>query len=587
MFACTTMSDPRSIMQQWLDSPYVDEATKDELRAISHDDTEVTERFYKSLEFGTAGLRGIIAAGTNRMNIYTVRQATQGMAEYVKSKGPEAMEAGVAIAFDCRIMSKEFAVAAAEVLNGNGIKVYTFEELRPTPELSYAVRALKTAAGIMITASHNPKEYNGYKAYGSDGAQFGYDDANMVYDAMNAITDFGQIKLMSAEEATAKGLLVMLGEEMDKAYIDNAKAQAVNPAVMEDMADQVTIIYTPLHGCGNIPVRRALKELGFTKVHVVKEQELPDGNFPTVKSPNPEVPSAFDLAREMDKGIDADLIIGTDPDSDRMGMIVKDPNGQQTVLTGNQAGALLLDYIVRNSVDSPNPPQKPFAVSTIVTSRLARKICDTYGVNYYECLTGFKWICNQVRIHDEEGDETFLFGFEESFGYTKGTNVRDKDAVIAVTLAAEMTCYYKKLGKTLYDAVQELYDRYGYFADGISNFVREGKAGAEQIQRAMKSLREQGVNTFGKYKAESVEDFSTSIRTNLVDGSTSPIDIPKSNVLRYSINDDIWFAVRPSGTEPKIKIYYGVRSGVSMDEAKALLADVQQDVLDTFEPLLV
>ncbi len=581
------MADPRTVLQQWLDSPYVDEATKDELRAIAHDDTEVTERFYKSLEFGTAGLRGIIAAGTNRMNIYTVRQATQGMAEYVKAKGPEAMEAGVAIAFDCRIMSKEFAVAAAEVLNGNGIKVYTFEELRPTPELSYAVRKPQTAAGIMITASHNPKEYNGYKAYGADGAQFGYDDANMVYDAMNAITDFGQIKLMSADEATAKGLLVMLGEEMDKAYIDNAKAQAVNPQYMAEMADQVTIIYTPLHGCGNIPVRRALKELGFTKVHVVKEQELPDGNFPTVKSPNPEVPSAFDLAREMDKGIDADLIIATDPDSDRMGMIVKDPNGQQTVLTGNQAGALLLDYIVRNSVEGPNPPQKPFAVSTIVTSRLARKICDTYGVNYYECLTGFKWICNQVKIHDEDGDETFLFGFEESFGYTKGTNVRDKDAVIAVTLAAEMTCYYKKQGKTLHDAVLELYDRYGYFADGISNFVREGKAGAEQIQRAMKRLRENGVRKFGKYEAQVVEDFSTSVKTNLVDGSTSTIDIPKSNVLRYSINDDIWFAVRPSGTEPKIKIYYGVRANESMEAAKALLADVQADVLAAFEPLLV
>ncbi len=580
------MQDPRVKYQEWLDSPFIDEATKAELRGIADDDNEITERFYKSLEFGTAGLRGIIAAGTNRMNIYTVQLATQGMAEYVKSKGPEAMEAGVAIAFDCRNMSPEFADTAAQVLNGNGIRVYIFPELRPTPELSFAVRRLGTAAGIMVTASHNPREYNGYKAYGADGAQFGYEDADTVFNAMNAIRDFGEIKLMDAETAKARGLRIELDEEMDRAFIDNAKAQAVNPEFITEMADQVTIIYTPLHGCGNIPVRRALRELGFNKVYVVPEQELPDGNFPTVRYPNPESPAAFDIAREMDKGINADLIIGTDPDSDRMGMIVKDPEGRQTVLTGNQAGALILDYIVRNSVEGPNPPRKPFAVSTIVSTALARKICDTYGVNYYECLTGFKWICNQVRVHDEEGDETFLFGFEESFGYTKGTNVRDKDAVIAVVLAAEMTCYYKKQGKTLYDALQELYARYGYYTDGISNFVREGKAGAEQIQRAMKALREQGVCQFGKYRAEAVEDFSNNTRTYLADGRTETFDIPHSNVLRYTINSDIWFAVRPSGTEPKIKIYYGVRSAKSMEDAKALLADVQQDVLATFEPLL-
>ena len=553
----------REKYNEWISSSTISEEVKEELRAIK-DEKEIEDRFYKELEFGTGGLRGIIGAGTNRMNVYTVGKATQGFADFINDtyKGEKA----IAIAYDSRNMSKEFAKAAALTLCANDIKVYLYESLRPTPMLSFAVRHLKCKAGIVITASHNPKEYNGYKAYGEDGCQLTDEPAKEVIGYVNRVEDYSKIKTMSEEEALEKGLLVYIGENVDKAYIESLKSLTIREELVKDHAKDLKIVYTPIHGSGNVPVRRVLSELGYENVLVVKEQELPNGNFPTAPYPNPENPDVFKIAMEMANKVNADVIFGTDPDCDRIGVVVKDNKGEFRVLTGNQTGMLLVNYVLGSLKELNKLPKNGVVIKTIVTTESVRKMAEAYSVKLIDVLTGFKYIGEKIREFEETGSNEYLIGFEESYGYLFGTFSRDKDAVVASMLIAEMTLYYKKQGKTLYDALVEIYEQYGYFKESLVSVELKGKEGQEKIGRCLDLLRADEITEVNGVKVVKSFDYKSSTEKDLIANTTSKINLPKSNVLKYILEDDSWFVVRPSGTEPKMKVYLAVK-GNSLEDA--------------------
>ena len=561
------MKDYMKIYQEWLSNPYFDEATKEELRAIEGNENEIKERFYMDLEFGTAGLRGIIGAGINRMNIYVVRRATQGLANYIIKQG--AANKGVAIAYDSRHMSPEFAMEAAMTLAANGIKAYKFESLRPTPELSFAVRELGCVAGINITASHNPPEYNGYKVYWEDGAQFTPPHDKGVTEEVLAIEDLSTVKTTDEAPATAAGLYQVIGQEIDDKYIAQVKAQVVNQKAIDEMQDQITIVYTPLHGTGNIPARRVMKEIGFTHVYVVPEQELPDGDFPTVSYPNPEAKEAFELGLKLAKEKDADLVLATDPDADRLGVRVKDKNGEYHDLTGNMSGCLLANYeLSQRKAVNGSLPEDGALIKTIVTTNLADAIAKGYGVKLIEVLTGFKFIGQQILGFEKSGKGSYLFGFEESYGCLIGTYARDKDAIVATMALCEAAAYYKTKNMTLWDAMLALYERVGYYKDGVQSVTMKGIEGLAKIQEIMTTLRENPPKEFCGHKVTSFRDYQKDIITDIATGETKPTGLPKSNVLYFDMTDNVWMCVRPSGTEPKVKFYYGV-VGTSLEDADA------------------
>ena len=565
----------------WLQNPYFDEATKEELRAIADDEKEIEDRFYRQLEFGTGGLRGVIGAGTNRMNIYTVRQATQGLANYIISQNGQ--EKGVAIAYDSRIMSPEFATEAALCLNANGIKTYRFTSLRPTPELSFAVRKLGCIAGIVVTASHNPREYNGYKVYWEDGAQITPPHDKNILAEVAKVTSFDLVKTMEKADAVAAGLYQEIDTEIDEAYMEELKKQSIHPEVISEMAKDFTIVYTPLHGTGNIPVRRVLKELGFEKVYVVPEQEKPDGTFPTVAYPNPESPKAFELALALAKKVDADIVLATDPDADRLGVYCKDiKSGEYVSFTGNMSGMLIAEYILKERTATGTMPENPALVETIVTTDMAKVIAQAYGVHLIEVLTGFKYIGEQIRLFEENHTYNYVFGLEESYGCLAGTYARDKDACVAVMMLCEVASWYKKQGKTLWDAMLAMYEKYGYFKEGLETITLKGMDGAQQIQQMMAEAREHLPQQIGDAKVLAVRDYKTDVRYDMTDGSKSATGLPTSNVFYYELEDHSWCCVRPSGTEPKIKFYFGVK-GTSLSDAEAKLDSLQKAMMALFE----
>lgn len=565
----------------WLQNPYFDETTKEELRAIADDEKEIEDRFYRQLEFGTGGLRGVIGAGTNRMNIYTVRQATQGLANYILSQNGQ--EKGVAIAYDSRIMSPEFATEAALCLNANGIKTYRFTSLRPTPELSFAVRKLGCIAGIVVTASHNPREYNGYKVYWEDGAQITPPHDKNILAEVAKVTSFDLVKTMEKADAVAAGLYQEIDTEIDEAYMEELKKQSIHPEVISEMAKDFTIVYTPLHGTGNIPVRRVLKELGFEKVYVVPEQEKPDGTFPTVAYPNPESPKAFELALALAKKVDADIVLATDPDADRLGVYCKDTkSGNYVSFTGNMSGMLIAEYILKERTATGTMPENPALVETIVTTDMAKVIAQAYGVHLIEVLTGFKYIGEQIRLFEENHTYNYVFGLEESYGCLAGTYARDKDACVAVMMLCEVASWYKKQGKTLWDAMLAMYEKYGYFKEGLETITLKGMDGAQQIQQMMAEAREHLPQQIGDAKVLAVRDYKTDVRYDMTDGSKSATGLPTSNVLYYELEDHSWCCVRPSGTEPKIKFYFGVK-GTSLSDAETKLDGLQKAMMALFE----
>ena len=572
----------KEIYQSWLDNPYFDEATKDELRSIADDDAQIKDRFYADLEFGTAGLRGVIGAGINRMNVYTVRKATQGLANYIIKMGGQ--DKGVAIAFDSRRMSPEFADEAACCLAANGIKAYVFESLRPTPELSFAVRKLGCISGINITASHNPPEYNGYKVYWEDGAQITPPHDKGIMDEVKAVTDYATVKTTSVDDAKAKGLYNSIGKDIDDPYIEALKKNVLHPEAIAQTAKDLKIVYKPLHGTGNLPVRRVLKELGFENVYVVPEQELPDGEFPTVSYPNPEAAEAFQLALALAKEKDADLVLATDPDADRLGVYVKDAAGEYHCLTGNMSGSLLADYTIgqKKAVNGSLPADGEL-IKTIVTTNMVDAIAKHYGVKVTECLTGFKWIGKEILRMETSGKGQYLFGFEESYGCLIGTHARDKDGIVASMALCEAAAFFKSQGKTLWDAMVDMYDKYGYYFDNVISITHKGIEGIEKIKNIMETLRNNPPKRLGDYRVLVTRDYQKDEIVDLVTGEKKPTGIPNSNVLYYEMEDDVWLAVRPSGTEPKIKLYYGV-VGSDMADAKkkseALGAQVKA-LLDT------
>ena len=560
------MKDYMKIYQEWLSNPYFDEATKEELRAIEGNENEIKERFYMDLEFGTAGLRGIIGAGINRMNIYVVRRATQGLANYIIKQG--AANKGVAIAYDSRHMSPEFAMEAAMTLAANGIKAYKFESLRPTPELSFAVRELGCVAGINITASHNPPEYNGYKVYWEDGAQFTPPHDKGVTEEVLAIEDLSTVKTTDEASATAAGLYQVIGQEIDDKYIAQVKAQVVNQKAIDEMQDQITIVYTPLHGTGNIPARRVMKEIGFTHVYVVPEQELPNGDFPTVSYPNPEAKEAFELGLKLAKEKDADLVLATDPDADRLGVYVKDTkSGEYIPLTGNMSGSLLCEYVLSQKQAAGKIPADGQVVKSIVSTNLIDAVAKSYGAELIEVLTGFKWIGKQILKNETTGHGTYLFGMEESYGCLIGTYARDKDAISATAALCEAAAYYKQKGMTLWDAMIAMYEKYGYYKDAVKAIGLSGIEGLAKIQSLMETLRNNTPTEVGGYKVTSARDYKLDTIKNMATGEVKPTGLPSSNVLYYDLEDGAWICVRPSGTEPKIKFYFGVK-GTSLKDAE-------------------
>ena len=576
--------DYKEVYQEWLESPYFDEETKAELRGIAGDDKEIKERFYAELEFGTAGLRGIIGAGTNRMNVYTVRKATQGLANYIASVNAQAR--GVAIAYDSRRMSPEFADVAALCLAANGIKAYVFESLRPTPELSFAVRTLHCIAGINITASHNPPEYNGYKVYWEDGAQITPPHDTGIMAEVKAVTDYAKVYTMEKKEAEEKGLYQVIGKDIDDLYIEALKSQVIHQDAIDAEKDQLKIVYSPLHGTGNIPARRVLKELGFTNVHVVKEQELPDGNFPTVSYPNPEADEAFTLGLKLAKEIDADLVLATDPDADRLGVRVKDKDGIYHTLTGNMSGCLLEEYeLSQRKAAAGKLPVDGAVVSTIVTTNMAGAIARAYGLRFIEVLTGFKYIGQQILGFEESGKGTYLFGFEESYGCLIGTHARDKDAIVATMALCEAAAYYKTQGKTLWDAMIDMYEKYGYYKDDIQSITLKGIEGLEKIQSILETLRNNPPAEIGGYQVTSARDYKLDTVRNMATGEITETGLPKSNVLYYDLTDDAWLCVRPSGTEPKVKFYYGVK-GTSLADADEKSKALGEKVLEMIHQML-
>lgn len=540
----------KDIYNEWIESSYFDEDTKDELRGIADDENEIKERFYKSLEFGTAGMRGIIGAGTNRMNVYTVRKATRGVCRYIERKfGEEGKNRGVVIAHDSRRMSREFCEEAAATLAAYGIKAFVFDSLRATPMLSFAIRHLNCQMGIVITASHNPKEYNGYKVYGSYGGQICVDEANEIIDEVNSIESLGDIKVGSFDSYLESGMITVLDDGVDNAFNEAVLSQVRDKKMVSENGDKLRIIYTPIHGTGNVPVRRALKDAGFTDVAVVKEQELPDTEFSTVEYPNPEEKAVFNIAIDMAKESNADLIIGTDPDCDRVGIVVRDNNGEYIVLNGNQTGAIIVNYLFSKMNEAGNIPEKPVVIKTIVTSELGAAIAEHYGAEVVNTLTGFKFIGEKIHEYEDFGSvvKNFVIGYEESYGYLVGTHARDKDAVVASLILSEAALYYKLKGMNLYDALMEIYDKFGYYKEALKSITLKGIDGVEKIAEIMKSFRNDDISSIAGVKVDRKLDYKEGI-----DG------LPKADVLKFVLEDNSWIAIRPSGTEPKIKFYFGV-----------------------------
>ena len=576
--------DYREVYEQWLANPYFDDATKEELKNIAEEENEIKERFYMDLEFGTAGLRGIIGAGINRMNIYVVRRATQGLANYIIKQG--AADKGVAIAYDSRNMSPEFAMEAAMTLAANGIKAYKFESLRPTPELSFAVRELGCVAGINITASHNPPEYNGYKVYWEDGAQFTPPHDKGVTEEVLAIEDLSSVKTTDEASAIAAGKYEVIGKEIDDKYIAQVKAQVVNQKAIDEMQDQIRIVYTPLHGTGNIPARRVMKEIGFTHVYVVPEQELPDGNFPTVSYPNPEAKEAFELGLKLAKEKDADLVLATDPDADRLGVYVKDAkSGEYIPLTGNMSGSLLCEYVLSQKQAEGKIPADGQVVKSIVSTNLIDAVAKAYGAELIEVLTGFKWIGKQILKNETTGTGTYLFGMEESYGCLIGTYARDKDAISATAALCEAAAYYKQKGMTLWDAMVAMYEKYGYYKDSVKSIGLSGIEGLAKIQSIMETLRNNTPAEVGGYKVVSARGYKLDTIRDMETGAVKPTGLPASNVLYYDLEDGAWICVRPSGTEPKIKFYFGVK-GTSLEDADQKEADLGAAVMAMVDKMM-
>ncbi len=574
----------KELYNEWLTNSYFDEETREELRSIADNEKEIEERFYMDLEFGTAGLRGVIGAGTNRMNIYTVRKATQGLANYIASVNGQAK--GVAIAFDSRRMSPEFADEAALCLAANGIKAYVFESLRPTPELSYAVRKLGCIAGINITASHNPPEYNGYKVYWEDGAQITPPHDKGIMDEVKKVTDYATVKTMGKEDAKAAGLYQNIGADIDDPYIEELKSLVLRKDCIDAVAKELKIVYTPLHGTGNIPVRRVLKELGFEHVYVVPEQEKPDGEFPTVSYPNPEAEEAFQLGLKLGREVDADLILATDPDADRLGVYVKDAQtGEYHSLTGNMSGCLIGDYVISQRKEQEGLPADGAFIKSIVSTNMADAIAKYYGIALVEVLTGFKFIGQKILEFENTGKGTYLFGMEESYGCLTGTYARDKDAVVASMTLCEAAAYYKTKGMTLWDAMIAMYDRYGYYKDDVKSITLKGIEGLEKIQKIMNALRENAPAEIGSYKVVSARDYKTDVIKDMETGAETPTGLPRSNVLYYDLTDDAWVCVRPSGTEPKVKFYYGVK-GTSIADADQKSEKLGKEVLAMIDVML-
>ncbi len=562
--------------ERWL--RLANEETVAELQAIAQDENEIKDRFYKELEFGTAGLRGVLGAGSNRMNTYVVGQATQGLANQLLASNPDK-DLSVVIAYDSRHKSDVFAKAAAQILAANGIKAYLFEELKPVPELSFSVRYLKTDAGIAVTASHNPAKYNGYKVYGADGAQLNPELAGKVLEEIGKTDMFRDVKYCDFDSAVAEGMIVMIGDQVEEAYLDQVQAQCINPELTKEKGNTLKFVYTPFHGAGNKPVRKILKRIGFDNVVVVKEQELPDGDFPTVASPNPENKESFELAVEYAKNCGADLIVGTDPDSDRVGIMVKNEQGVYVSFTGNQVGALLTEYILSSLKERGELPEDGYVVKTIVTTNIIEEMCKAYGVSMKEVLTGFKFIGEKIKESEETGVGTYLFGFEESYGYLKGTYARDKDAVVAVMLIAEMALYYQEKGSSVFEQMDKIYQKYGYYREQVESVTMEGIEGLAKISAIMEQVRKNPPATVAGKKVLAVRDYKTSLRTDLATGETEKILLPTSNVIYLELEDGNNFIIRPSGTEPKIKLYCLLR-GKTKEDAEELCQLVKKDIAE-------
>lgn len=569
----------KEIADKWLNNESLDGDLKEQLYKLKEDEKSLEELFYKNLEFGTGGMRGEIGPGTNRMNIYTIRKASEGLAQYLLSQGEESAKRGVVISYDSRHMSPEFALEVAKTVGKHGIKSYLFSELRPTPELSFAVRHLGAAAGVMVTASHNPPEYNGYKVYGDDGGQLPPKQADALTNFVNSVEDELSIKVTGKEELLANGLLQYIGEDIDQIYLENVAKIQLNKEIVEKVGEELKIVFTPLHGTANKLVQEGLKQFGFKNVTVVKEQEQPDPNFSTVKSPNPEEHAAFELAIKYGKEIDADILLGTDPDSDRLGVAVKNAEGEYQVLTGNQTGAIMLHYLLSQKEEKGLLPENGIVLKTIVTSEIGRAIAESFGIPTFDTLTGFKFIGEKIKEYEKTGKHNFLFGYEESYGYLIGDFVRDKDAVQAAIFAAEVAAFYKAQGKSLYDALIEIFEKYGYYKEALSSLTLKGKDGAEQIANILEEFRSNPPKEIAGIRVTAVEDYKASIRKQLSNGKLNPISLPKSNVLKYFLEDGSWFCVRPSGTEPKCKFYFAVK-GTSLENSEELVTTLQSAVLE-------
>lgn len=574
----------KNLYENWLNDEYFDTKTKEELLSIKDNEKEIEDRFYKELEFGTGGLRGVIGAGTNRINIYTVSKATQGLADYILDQPEYTKEKGVAIGYDSRFMSQEFAEITALVLNGNGIKTYLFDELRPTPMVSFAIRELGCIAGVVITASHNPPEYNGYKIYGEDGGQVPPPKDTEIIGYVNNVKDFKTIKRADKEEATKNGLFNIIGKEIDEKYDENVLQQLVNKEVIEKASD-LKIVYTPIHGTGNKPVRRILEKAGFTNVNIVKEQELPDSKFSTVSYPNPEDPKAFTLALKLADEIGADVVVGTDPDADRVGAVVKNNSGEYVILTGNMVGVLLTDYILSQRKEKGTLSNKGAIISTVVSSNMTEKIAKHYNVDYFNVLTGFKFIGEKIKQFEQTGSNEYVFGFEESYGCLAGTYARDKDAVVATMLICELAAFYKNKGITLYEGLQEIYKKYGYFKEDIKSITLKGIDGLKDMDKIMTYLRTTTPTNVNEADVVETRDYKIGEIKDLVNNTTTDTNLPKSNVLYFTLSDKSWFCVRPSGTEPKIKIYFGVEEETE-ENANNKLKSLMDNVMEIIDGIL-
>ncbi|HDR8026416.1 TPA: phospho-sugar mutase [Bacillus cereus] len=564
---------------RWLSYAELDAELKEQLENMKQDEKKIEDSFYKNLEFGTGGMRGELGAGTNRLNVYTVRKATQGLAKFIEKLGEEAKKRGVVVAYDSRHKSPEFAMEVAATLGAHGITTYVFESLRPTPVLSFAVRHLHTVSGIVLTASHNPPEYNGYKVYGEDGGQLPPKEADELISYVNAVEDELTVEVADVEQLKADGLLHMIGQEVDDAYAAELNNVIINKEMVQKVGKDLKIVFTPLHGTSNLSVRRGLAEVGFTDVTVVKEQELPDPNFSTVKSPNPEEHAAFEYAIRDGEKVGADVLIATDPDADRLGVAVRNHDGQFQVLTGNQTGALMLDYLLSQKKENGTLPENGVVLKTIVTSEIGRTIAKAYGLDTVDTLTGFKFIGEKIKQYEESGQYEFQFGYEESYGYLIRPFCRDKDAVQSVLFACEVAAYYKSQGKTLYDGLLEVFEKYGFFREDLVSLTLKGKDGAEQIQEMMATFRENPPKEVAGLTVVAVEDYKASIITSLQDGHKEEIHLPKSNVLKYQLEDGSWFCLRPSGTEPKIKFYFGVQDN-SLQNSEQKLLTIKEDIMN-------